>query len=46
MFGTAVGAIIAYSLSERQINFLIGSVVILAGLLASAQKIILQMMAS
>jgi len=46
MLGTAVGARIAYSLSERQINFLIGSVVILAGLLASAQKIILQMMAS
>ncbi len=42
MIGTAIGAKIAYSLSEQKINFLIGSIVILAGLLATAQKYILQ----
>ena len=42
MLGTAVGAKIAYSLSERQINFLIGGVVIFAGLLATVQKWMLQ----
>lgn len=46
MFGTIIGAKITYSLTERQINFLIGSVVIFAGLLASAQKIIIKLMAS
>ncbi len=46
MIGTVVGAKIAYSLTERQINFLIGSVVIFAGILASAQKYIIQLMAS
>lgn len=46
MLGTAVGAKIAYSLTERQINFLIGGVVIFAGLLASAQKFIFQLMGS
>jgi len=46
MFGTIIGAKITYSLTERQINFLIGSVVIFAGILATAQKMILQMMAS
>ena len=44
MLGTAVGAKIAYSLTERQINFLIGGVVIFAGLLATAQKFIFQLM--
>lgn len=44
MIGTAGGAKIAYSLTDRQINFLIGSVVIFAGLLASAQKFIIQLM--
>ena len=42
MIGTAVGAKIAYSLTERQINFLIGGVVIFAGLLATIQKWLLQ----
>ncbi len=46
MLGTIAGAKIAYSLTERQINFLIGSVVIFAGLLASVQKYILQLMAA
>lgn len=46
MLGTLVGAKIAYSLSERQINFLIGGVVIAAGMLATAQKLIIQMLAS
>ena len=46
MLGTAGGAKIAYSLTERQINFLIGGVVIFAGLLATAQKFIIQWMAS
>ncbi len=45
MFGTIIGAKITYSMTERQINFLIGGVVIFAGLLATAQKIILQLMA-
>jgi len=43
MSGTIIGAKITYSLSERQINFLIGSIVIFAGVLASAQKITFQM---
>ena len=43
MLGTITGAKISYSLTDRQINFLIGSVVILAGVLATAQKFILQM---
>lgn len=46
MFGTFIGAKITYSLTERQINFLIGGVVIFAGILATAQKIILQLTAS
>jgi uncharacterized membrane protein YfcA len=41
MLGTIVGAKITYSLTERQINFLIGGVVVFAGLLATAQKFIL-----
>jgi uncharacterized membrane protein YfcA len=43
MFGTIIGAEITYSLTERQINFLIGSVVVFAGVLATAQKLIIQM---
>jgi uncharacterized membrane protein YfcA len=42
MIGTAVGAKIAYSLTERQISFLIGGVVTFAGLLATIQKWMLQ----
>ncbi len=42
MVGTFVGAKITYSLTERKINFLIGGIVILAGLIATAQKFLLQ----
>jgi len=45
MTGTLCGAKIAYSLTSRQINFLIGGVVVAAGLLAAFQKYILQLMA-
>ncbi len=45
MLGTIIGAKITYSLTDRQINFLIGGVVISAGLLATAQKLIIQLMA-
>ena len=38
MAGTALGAKIAYALSERQMYFLIGAIVAAAGSLASAQK--------
>lgn len=46
MTGTYIGAKIAYSLPENKINILIGSIVILAGLLASAQKYVLQIISS
>lgn len=46
MIGTAAGAKIVYMVSERQINFLIGGIVVAAGVLASAQKYIIQLMAS
>ncbi|MFO7558364.1 MAG: TSUP family transporter [Desulfobacterales bacterium] len=42
MAGTFVGAKITYSLTERKINFLIGGIVILAGLIATAQKYLLR----
>lgn len=42
MIGTAIGAKIAYTLSEEKINFLIGGIIIVAGLIATAQKYILQ----
>ncbi len=42
MLGTFIGAKIAYSLTEQKINFLIGSIVILAGLIATAQKYLLR----
>jgi len=44
MIGTYIGARIAYSLTESKINILIGSIVIFAGLLASAQKYVLQVL--
>jgi len=42
MAGTFIGAKITYSLTEQKINFLIGSIVILAGLIAIAQKYLLR----
>jgi len=42
MVGTMFGAKITYSLSEKRINYLIGSIVILAGVIATAQKFFIQ----
>jgi uncharacterized membrane protein YfcA len=44
MIGTWVGAKIAYSLSEQKVNYLIGSIVIIAGVIATIQKYIIQFM--
>jgi len=42
MLGTQMGAKISYALSEEYINYLIGGVVIVGGLAATLQKLLLQ----
>ncbi|MFH2063912.1 MAG: sulfite exporter TauE/SafE family protein [Pseudomonadota bacterium] len=42
MLGTYIGAKVTYSLTEQKVRLLIGAIVILAGLIATAQKYVIQ----